>query len=95
MPNPTNPKPSQTPWSLNNDVLENSKKRIAVLMPYSRVMSESDIKQYKVNAAYIVKAVNNYEPLLESLEQLIKFYKHTQGLDLPELETLIKKARDL
>jgi hypothetical protein len=55
----------------------------------------NSIDKNKVNAAYIVKTVNNYEPLLESLEQLIKFYKNTQGLDLPELESLIKKARDL
>jgi len=95
MTKPKNTKPSQTPWLLNNDVLENNKKRLALLTPYSRVMSESDSKQFEANAAYIVKAVNNFEPLLESLEHLIKFYRDTQGLDLPELETLIKKARDL
>jgi hypothetical protein len=91
MTNPTNPKHTPLPWNIN----KKNYCRIEVPKTNSDSTFEVATINNAANASLIVKSVNNYEPLLESLEQLIKFYKHTQGLDLPELETLIKKARDL
>lgn len=97
-------KHTPTPWRADNDFAHDYQCRLRIFLESSdgkyigEVTGEQTGNEIEGNAAFIVRAVNSHEALIDKAERLLE-YLDEWGLDIPEEQAkaqriIVKEMRD-